>query len=56
MTLSLALDPNAEWKSRKQYDLQDVKHNWEKTLCYPSYAVKMAYFHVDVTWFPIEDK
>lgn len=27
-----------------------------KTLCCPSYAVKMAYFHVDVTWFPIEDK
>lgn len=35
VTLSLALDPNVEWKSGKQSDLQDVKHNWEKACATP---------------------
>ncbi|GAB0187501.1 hypothetical protein GRJ2_001215400 [Grus japonensis] len=29
VTLNLAPDPNIEWKSGKQHDLQDVKHDWE---------------------------
>lgn len=53
MTLNLALDPNVEWKSGMQHDLQDVKYDRENPALPLSYS-ENGLFPCGCYLFPID--